>query len=138
MKRVKVLGPADKSLGATKLDKLETTWLPMLVDEGDFEELKREGLLHKDEVGNVLKLSFPSMSLDKEMRFRLNRALVSDGDAWSAAGLGGHLGEDSIEILASAQEPLTWTENDWPREAGVKSADWGHSLRCLSFKDQAT
>ena len=78
------------------------------------------------------------MSLDKEMRFRLHRALVSDGDGWAASGLGAHLGEDSIEILARAKEPTTWTETDWPQQAGVKAADWGHSLRCLSFVDGPT
>ena len=80
-------------------------------------------------------LSFPSMSLDKEMRFRLNRALVGDSKGWAATGVGARLCEDSIETLASVAEPLTWTQENWPQHYGVKREWLGDSLRCLSFTD---
>ena len=92
------------------------------------------GLVSRNQMGDTLHLSFPSLSRDKEMRFRLNRAFVGDGEALSYGGLNGQLNEDSIEVLVDDLEPVTWTDADWP-EAGVKTEDWGHSLRCLSFID---
>ena len=137
VRRIRVVGPVagSEKAGATKLKKLETTWLPMEVDENDMEQLRRDGLVPQSHLGDVLLLSFPSMSLDKEMRFRLNRALVGDSKGWAATGLGARLCEDSIETLACAPEPLTWTQHTWPRQQGVRVEDWGYSLSCLSFID---
>ena len=122
---------------AMKLTNHETTWVPMKVASDDIARMQELGLVDPNQIGDTLHLSFPSLSRDKEMRFRLNRAFVGDGDATSYGGINGHLGEDSIEILVDDIEPVTWTAEDWPQD-GVKTEDWGHSLRCLSFIDEHT
>ena len=108
--RIEVLGPADShEVFAKKLSNLETTWVPMKVAVEDIRRLKGLKLVPEDHIGQTLHLSFPSLSRDKEMRFRLNRAFVGDGVATSYAGIDGHLGEDSIEVLVDGIEPVTWT-----------------------------
>ena len=136
--RIEVLGPSEsQEVFAMKLSHHETTWVPMEVAHHDIVKMQEMGLVDESHIGNTLLLSFPSLSRDEEMRFRLNRAFVEDGDATSYVGKNGHLNDESIEILVSDIEPETWTEEEWPRD-GVKVEEWGHSLRCLSFADKHT
>ena len=136
--RIEVLGPSEsREVFAMKLSNHETTWVPMKVAQHDIERMRKMGLVSPSHIGDTLLLSFPSLSRDEEMRFRLNRAFVGDGVATSYAGINGHLNDESIEILVPDIEPETWTAEEWPRD-GVKVEEWGHSLRCLSFADKHT
>ena len=112
--RLKVLGPARGKTGfARKLSNLETTWLAMHVDPTAIEECRSLGLIGKDHQTEVLLLSLPSMSLNREMRFELHRAMVGDAVGWAATGKDAHLGNDSLETLISVGEPLTWTKKEY-------------------------
>ena len=88
-------------------------------------------------MGDVLYLSLRSMSLDEELRFCSHRPLVGDASGWAIKGLGGQLVSESTECLAPAEKPLLWSQDHYPHE-GVKSKEWGHSLRSVSFLDEHT
>ena len=75
------------------------------------------------------------MSIGKEMRFKFHRTLVGDAAGWAASGTGAQLFGSSLEVLRSVEEPLTWTEENWPHAQGVSRDEFGNSLRCLSFDD---
>ena len=64
--------------------------------------LTDKGLLWTKPLGNVLWLSLRSLSLDKEMRFRLHRALLGyKQDEWPISALGSDLPKESLETLSS-------------------------------------
>ena len=84
----------------------------------------------------MLWLSLRSLSLDEEMRFRMHRALAGD-PLTPLTCLNTCPAPDSIETLASAEEPVTWTEKNWPH-TGVTRETWGDSLTCASLKDKGT
>ena len=53
-------------------------------------------------LGNVLWLSLRSLSLDKEMRFRLHRALLGyKQEEWPISALSSDLPKESLETLSS-------------------------------------
>ena len=64
--------------------------------------LTDKSLLWTKPLGNVLWLSLRSLSLDKEMRFRLHRALLGyKQEEWPISALSSDLPKESLETLSS-------------------------------------
>ena len=64
--------------------------------------LTDQSLLWTKPLGNVLWLSLRSLSLDREMRFRLHRALLGyKQEEWPISALSSDLLKESIETLSS-------------------------------------
>ena len=111
----------------------------MQVDPVSIKQCKDLGLIKPPVLTETLLLSLPSMSLNREMRWYLHRAMVGDSAGWAASGVDAHLGANSIETLTSVDEPMTWTKKDWSENhQEIETALWGNRLTSLSFTDDYT
>ena len=105
----------------------------MEVSPHSIADLISRKLLWAAPTGNVLWLSLRSLSLDKEMRFRLHRALLGHKqEEWPISALNSDLFKESIETLSSDNKFETFPRDHPP--ARVSERKYGLSLGCLDFK----
>ena len=129
---IEVEGPGEQSQEgfAQKLDGLETIWVPAKITAASLNECKEKRLVHPG-AGPYLMLSLRSLTFDAHLRFIIHRTFLGEKTGWAVAPPPNEYGGSCFEMLAASKDPVTWVKDKAPTE--VSAADYGDSLRCLSF-----